>query len=77
MGEHYPPEHIEKFVYKSLIKARLESFDPAYYRRFYLVINRIKQILASGEIGKPVCAQINAFENFDPNPNDARFLLLE
>ena len=33
----------------------------AYYRRFYPVIERIKQVIESGEIGKVVFANINAF----------------
>ena len=45
----------------------------AYYRHFYPVIARIKQILADGEIGKPVFAQINAFEFFNPQPGDSRY----
>ncbi len=44
----------------------------AYYRHFYPVVRRIKHILASGEIGRPVLAQINAFERFNPAPNDPR-----
>ena len=34
----------------------------AYYRRFYPVIRRIKEILASGEIGRPGLVSIRAFE---------------
>ncbi len=49
----------------------------AYYRRFYPVIRRIKEIIASGEIGKPVIAQINAFERFNPSPGADRYWLLE
>lgn len=49
----------------------------AYYRRFYPVIRRVKEIIASGEIGKPVIAQINAFERFNPQPGDDRYWLLE
>ena len=49
----------------------------AYYRRFYPVIERTKQVIASGEIGKVVIAQINAFENFDPPTDDPRHWLLE
>ena len=49
----------------------------AYYRRFYPVISRIKRILTSGEIGKPILAQINAFESFDPDPAHPRRWLLE
>ena len=44
----------------------------AYYRHFYPVIGRAKEIIASGEIGKPVIAQINGFERFNPQPGDAR-----
>jgi len=45
----------------------------AYYRHFYPVIQRAKEIIASGEIGKPVIAQINAFERFNPQPGEARY----
>ena len=44
----------------------------AYYRRFYPAVVRIKEILASGEIGRPVVAQINAFERFNPAPDHPR-----
>ena len=44
----------------------------AYYRHFYPVIARAKEILASGEIGAPVIAQINAFERFNPQPGEPR-----
>ena len=49
----------------------------AYYRHFYPVIKRIKEIIAAGEIGKPVLAQMNAFEFFDPTPENSRYWLLE
>jgi predicted dehydrogenase len=45
----------------------------AYYRHFYPVIHRAKEIIASGEIGQPVIAQINAFERFNPQPGEARY----
>jgi len=48
----------------------------AYYRRFYPVIDRIKSVIGSGEIGKPVLVQINAFEWFDPQPDHPRYWLL-
>jgi len=48
----------------------------AYYRHFYPVVGRTKQLIASGEIGRPVIAQINAFEFFDPAPDHARAWLL-
>jgi predicted dehydrogenase len=44
----------------------------AYYRHFYPVVDRIKEIIASGEIGKPVFAEVRAFENFRPGPEDPR-----
>ncbi|MGE0130493.1 MAG: Gfo/Idh/MocA family protein [Blastocatellales bacterium] len=49
----------------------------AYYRRFYPVIRRIKEIIASGEVGKPIIAQINAFERFNLQPGDDRYWFLE
>jgi predicted dehydrogenase len=49
----------------------------AYYRHFYPVVERIKAILKSGEIGAPVLAQINAFERFDPASSDPRSWLLK
>jgi predicted dehydrogenase len=49
----------------------------AYYRRFYPIIRRIKEILTSGEVGKPVLAQVNAFERFNPQPGEDRHWLLE
>jgi predicted dehydrogenase len=53
------------------------KFGVAYYRHFYPVVNRIAEILASGEIGTPVIAQINAFEYFDPPPTHPRRWLIE
>src|SRR2546425_12252561 len=44
----------------------------AYYRHFYPVIARIKAIVASGEIGDPVVAQIEAFEWCNLQPGDPR-----
>lgn len=49
----------------------------AYYRHFYPVVLRAKELIASGEIGKPVVAQINAFERFNPQPGEDRHWLLE
>lgn len=48
----------------------------AYYRHFYPVVERIKAIIKSGEIGTPVLAQINAFEQFDPAAGNPRAWLL-
>lgn len=49
----------------------------AYYRHFYPVVQRAKELIAAGEIGKPVLAQINAFERFNPQPGEDRHWLLE
>ena len=48
----------------------------AYYRHFYPVIARIKQVISAGEIGTPVLAQINAFEWFDAKEDEPRSWLL-
>ena len=49
----------------------------SYYRHFYPVVARIKSLLDSGEIGNPVVAQINAFEWFNPQDDEARAWLLK
>lgn len=49
----------------------------AYYRRFYPVVQRIKELLSSGEIGKPVFAQINTFERFNPDADHPRHWFVE
>ena len=49
----------------------------AYYRHFYPVVARIKQIIKDGEIGTPVIAQMNAFEWFDPTAGHPRSWLLK
>jgi predicted dehydrogenase len=49
----------------------------AYYRRFYPVVERVKEILLSGEIGGAVVAQMNAFERFEPGPEHPRRWLLD
>lgn len=49
----------------------------AYYRRFYPVIERIRQIIASSEIGKPVFCQMNTFEFFNPGPDFPRHWFVE
>ncbi|MFC1528774.1 Gfo/Idh/MocA family protein [Candidatus Latescibacterota bacterium] len=48
----------------------------AYYRHIYPVIDRIKEVIGSGEIGKVVFAQINAFEFFNPQSSDSRYWFL-
>jgi len=49
----------------------------AYYRHFYPVIDRIKTVLQSGEIGQTVLVQINAFEWFNPQPDHSRYWLIK
>ncbi len=44
----------------------------AYYRRFYPVVERIKKLLAGGEIGRVVFINFQAFERFNPPPEDPR-----
>lgn len=45
----------------------------AYYRHFYPVLARVKELLATGTIGQPVLAQINAFEWNDMQPGHPRY----
>ncbi|MEJ7712938.1 MAG: Gfo/Idh/MocA family oxidoreductase [Pyrinomonadaceae bacterium] len=49
----------------------------AYYRRFYPVVRRLKELLRDGTLGQPVVVQINAFERFDPAPGDPRRWFLD
>ncbi len=49
----------------------------AYYRHFYPVVRRVKELIDSGELGVPVVVQVNAFEWFDPDPGSARTWLLK
>jgi predicted dehydrogenase len=48
----------------------------AYYRHFYPVVHRMKELVESGELGVPIVVQVNAFEWFDPKPSDARSWLI-
>jgi predicted dehydrogenase len=49
----------------------------AYYRRFYPAVRRAAEILASGEVGGPVFAQMIASEPFDPPPGAPRYWLVQ
>ncbi|MDI1243600.1 MAG: Gfo/Idh/MocA family oxidoreductase [bacterium] len=49
----------------------------AYYRRFYPVLSRVRELITSGELGRPVAAQINSFEYVDIAPDDPRHWFLE
>jgi predicted dehydrogenase len=48
----------------------------AYYRHHYPIVGRLRVLLASGEIGTPVLASVQAFEHFDPGPDHPRAWLL-
>ena len=48
----------------------------AYYRHHYPVIARLRALLLSGEIGRPVLAQAQAFEPFNPSAEEPRAWLL-
>jgi predicted dehydrogenase len=49
----------------------------AYYRHFYPVIDRIRTLLSTGETGRPILVQMNAFEKFDPAQTHPRRWLLD
>jgi predicted dehydrogenase len=49
----------------------------AYYRHFYPIVQRVKALLAAGDIGAPVVAHIDAFERFDPPPDHPRAWILD
>jgi predicted dehydrogenase len=57
-------------------KANGVALSVAYYRHFYPVIARMKAILASDDIGDPVLAQVDAFEQFQPSSEHPRAWLL-
>lgn len=48
----------------------------AYYRHFYPVVRRVKELVESRELGVPIFVQVNAFEWFDPKPSEARSWLI-
>ena len=58
-------------------RANKVKLGVAYYRHFYPVVERIKSIIASGDIGTPVMVQINAFEWFNPEADHPRSWLLK
>ena len=49
----------------------------AYYRHFYPLVRRMKELIDSGEIGKPIVAQVDAFEWFNPGSSNPRAWLLQ
>jgi predicted dehydrogenase len=58
-------------------KANHVKLGIAYYRQFYPVVERMNEVIHSGEIGKPIFAQVNAFEWFNPAESDPRMWLLK
>lgn len=64
------PGECERMI-AACLRARV-ALGVAYYRHFYPAVLRAKEILKSGEIGRPVVAQINAFERFNPSPDHPR-----
>jgi predicted dehydrogenase len=58
-------------------KATKVKLGVSYYRHFYPVVQRTREVIESGEIGSPVLAQINAFESFNPGPEHPRSWLLQ
>ena len=57
-------------------RANQVKLGVAYYRHFYPIVSRAKELIAAGEIGQPVIAQINAFEFFNPTADHPRAWLL-
>lgn len=49
----------------------------AYYRHHYPIVARLRELVASGELGQPVVALVHAFEMFDPPPDHARAWFLK
>jgi predicted dehydrogenase len=58
-------------------RANSVTLGIAYYRHFYPLVTRVKQIVDAGEIGTPVVAQIADFEPFDARPGEPRAWLLD
>ncbi len=48
----------------------------AYYRHFYPIIERCKEIITAGEIGQMILVQVNAFEYFDLPIDHPRYWFL-
>jgi predicted dehydrogenase len=61
----------------SACRANNVKLGIAYYRRFYPVLRRAKEIIEAGELGNITLAQINAFEYVDLEENDPRHWFLE
>lgn len=61
----------------SAAKANDVKLGISYYRRFYPIVAKIKEIIDNGEIGKVILSFIKAFESFNPVPDAPRSWLLE
>ena len=64
----------------TMIRAAQENnvkLGVAYYRHFYPVVNRMKELLNSQEIGKVVMMQINSSMQFNPLPGQPRDWLIK
>ena len=57
-------------------RANAVKLGVAYYRHFYPIIQRSKEIIAAGEIGQIVMVQVNAFEYLDLPPEHPRYWFL-
>ncbi len=57
-------------------KANSVKLGIAYYRHFYPAVNRIKELISSGEIGEVVTVQAENFENFNLPPGAPRYWFL-
>ena len=68
------PDECEQMI--AACRANNVKLGIAYYRHFYPVVERIKQIISAGEIGQPVFVQANAFEWFNPKPAEPRSWLI-
>jgi len=58
-------------------KANNVRLGVAYYRHFYPVVKRMKEIIKSGEIGTVVMLQVNSASQYNPLPGEPRHWLLE
>jgi predicted dehydrogenase len=58
-------------------KANDVKLGVAYYRRFYPILQRLKELLRGGVIGAPVTAQADSFGPFDPGPDHPRRWLVD
>jgi predicted dehydrogenase len=58
-------------------KANNVKLGVAFYRHFFPAIHRIKKIISAHEIGNVVHIQSNNFENFNRNPGEPRYWLLD